>query len=70
MRSETDIDWPVRKTLLAPIAEGEALRLNVLLTISGQHRAFTFWTTAFVPVALFDLSAWWSKRHVDRQRAP
>ena len=40
--------------LLAPIAEGEALRLNVLLTISGQHRAFTFWTTVFVPVALFE----------------
>jgi hypothetical protein len=52
------------------IAEGEALRLNVLLTISGQHWAFTFCTTAFVPVALLDLSAWWSKRHVDRQRAP
>jgi hypothetical protein len=38
--------------LSATIAGGEALRLNVLLTISGQHRAFTFWTTAFVPVAL------------------
>jgi hypothetical protein len=68
MRSETDIDLPLRKTLSAAIAEGEALRFYVLLTISGQHRAF--WTTAFIAVALLDLSAWWSKRHVDRQRAP
>src|ERR1700736_1913381 len=51
--------------------------LNLLLTISGQHqtlpsghasRART--VTAFVRWRLFDLSAWWSKRHVGRQRAP
>jgi hypothetical protein len=54
---------------------GEALRLNLLLTISGHHRTSpTGHACAPSPHSfrwrLFDLSAWWSKRHVGRQRPP
>src|SRR6266436_7002862 len=49
--------------------------VNLSLTISGHHfdlldtRARAGTVTAFGLMAIFDLSVWWSKRHVCRQPA-
>ena len=57
------------------LRSGRSARLNLLLTISEHHRTSPP-GHACGPSPhssrrrLFDLSAWWSKRHVARQRPP
>ena len=68
----------LRSQLRQLYESGRIIRLNLSLTMSGHYRTSHFWTSVrelelvavFVPLAAFRLSAPWSKRHVDRQRAP